>query len=526
MQDLRAQVEQIKEIAERNDIEILSQVEILNFIWSYSTVLPIIGAFNAGKSSVLNALLGQNLLPTGIIPQVCPPVELMYGDNSLSLIRGEVKQSVDLSVLRDKSISLDGVTRIELRYKNALLNSIQNIKIVDLPGYGSGIEKHDRWIRNYLLNCNSYLLVVAADEPTLKHSFIQMLQSFPSNSKQVFVLLTKCDKIPQDEVQQCKKFISDTIKKFLAAKHVWIAAVSIEPPYETFELKELLHQLNKYLAGENETVFSVQCLNTCRYLKTVLKNEVVSRELTVPERQSLLYRYAEQVTYLKKSIDQTALELESSLLQAISDVQKHLVNDMTDIVEPIRLLGISGQDIKSFIIGLLPAFINKEIRFYIFPLFSAQQKKLNSLFVLSEMEESQINIEVNDLISEILAVVLEKEEYFLGNINVLTSRINRKVKKEDAELIIAELLVPEILNHIEICIQGGLSRYIISYKSMIHDQLAPIKNAEERMKNSLSQGDISKSSDNKKCVEDLKKDIEILDNLINIFTGEVINEGK
>ena len=57
----------------------LTKVE--NDLKNFKIYIPLVGAFNSGKSSLINKYLGEDLLPTNIKPETAIAAEIKYGDN-------------------------------------------------------------------------------------------------------------------------------------------------------------------------------------------------------------------------------------------------------------------------------------------------------------------------------------------------------------------------------------------------------------------------------------------------------------
>ena len=72
-------------------------------------------------------------------------------------------------------VKRDNISR-EIEYDSEFLKQIKSVNIVDLPGFDTSIELHNRAIDQYLPNSLAYLLVVSSDEPVLKESISDFLK--------------------------------------------------------------------------------------------------------------------------------------------------------------------------------------------------------------------------------------------------------------------------------------------------------------------------------------------------------------
>ncbi len=90
----------------------------------FRVVVPFIGAFNTGKSSVINALMDTSILPTGITANTTVPTELVYGENFLTVFRGEERQILGIHELRGRTLDFTGVNMIRLELNNPFLREL------------------------------------------------------------------------------------------------------------------------------------------------------------------------------------------------------------------------------------------------------------------------------------------------------------------------------------------------------------------------------------------------------------------
>lgn len=110
--------------------------------------VAVLGEFNAGKSSLINALLGHDILRTGIVPVTASLTELRYGDAPQAKVR--------LHSGEERSISFDGLaTMTDEREADGLARAVERITlsfpaaflkqftILDTPGFNSGFDLHE-----------------------------------------------------------------------------------------------------------------------------------------------------------------------------------------------------------------------------------------------------------------------------------------------------------------------------------------------------------------------------------------------
>ena len=149
-------------------------------------LLVIVGEFNAGKSSFINALLGEHLLQEGVTPTTTQINIIRYSDQNQE-------------TLSDKNILVIG----------APIPILNEISIVDTPGTNAVIRKHEEITSQFVPRSDLVLFVTSADRP-LSESERAFLQQIRDWGKKLVIVLNKIDLLQNDEeVKQVEDFIKE-----------------------------------------------------------------------------------------------------------------------------------------------------------------------------------------------------------------------------------------------------------------------------------------------------------------------------
>ncbi|WP_291426815.1 dynamin family protein [Deinococcus sp.] len=149
-------------------------------------LLVVVGEFNAGKSSFVNALLGAKVLPEGVTPTTDRIYVLVHGDTP-----GQMEPTRDPFVSR-------------LTYP---LPSLEGVALVDTPGTNAIIRQHQALTEGFLPRADLVLFLTSADRP-FTESERQFLSLAARWGRSVIMVVNKADLLETPEQrEQVKEFV-------------------------------------------------------------------------------------------------------------------------------------------------------------------------------------------------------------------------------------------------------------------------------------------------------------------------------
>ena len=158
-------------------------------------IIPVLGMQGMGKSTLINALLEEKILPVEAAETTCVPVEIKYGENEHAdvLFKGS-KESKVVHTIEELSVYVDnvynpanekGVLKIVLYRKKEILKN--GVVIVDLPGVGSLTAANEETTNKYIQNLCTAIFVIPT-VPTIRKCDALFIKSVWSQfSKAIFV---------------------------------------------------------------------------------------------------------------------------------------------------------------------------------------------------------------------------------------------------------------------------------------------------------------------------------------------------
>jgi len=165
----------------------------------------IAGDFKRGKSTLINALIGDYAVPVNVLPETVTINQVSYGEDAtcVAALKNGKKARLDIGELsreRLEKIMAElpaEIDYIDVKFPNELLKEIM---IIDTPGTGEIFEQFDDRVADYLINADALIYVVSARSP-LSHTekdFIAAAVAAQGFAR-VFVALNMADSLESAE---------------------------------------------------------------------------------------------------------------------------------------------------------------------------------------------------------------------------------------------------------------------------------------------------------------------------------------
>lgn len=179
--------------------------ERLNFLNSLNyepPIIAVVGQFSSGKSSFLNALLGMDLLPTGVVPVTAKPTYIKYAPNLMLKAlyndgREEYHAIEELGAFVDQRMSLKDVKCLYICAPNELL---KQVSFIDTPGLNSRSDADTNETKRILSRAGALIWISLIDNAA-RASELAELKLIPKSLKQnAICLLNQKDKLNSQEI--------------------------------------------------------------------------------------------------------------------------------------------------------------------------------------------------------------------------------------------------------------------------------------------------------------------------------------
>src|SRR4030066_1748128 len=231
--------------------------------------LVVLGQFKRGKTPLINALLGAEILPTAIVPLTSIATILTYGETlniKVYYNDGRVTE-IELASL-PQYVTEEGNSRNEKNVQEVIITYPSpylrdGVRLIDTPGVGSVYEHNTDVAYQYLPKSDAALFLLSVDQPVSKAE-LDFLKDVKEYSHRIFFLQNKADYVGSEDLGESISFskkiieecMGDEVKIFpLSAKLALEGKLSGEKELlEKSFLPEFEHILNTFLMQEKGEV--------------------------------------------------------------------------------------------------------------------------------------------------------------------------------------------------------------------------------------------------------------------------------
>jgi small GTP-binding protein len=186
--------------------------------------LAVLGQFKRGKSTLLNALTGEPILPVGVVPLTAAPTFLQYGEAAKIYVQYQGSRPTDeftgastaerrawlAGFVTEKGNPQNklGVVEVQVDLPAPILSG--GVVLIDTPGIGSTYRHNTTATLNFLRQCDAALFLVSADPPITEVE-LEFLRQVKEKVPRLFFVLNKIDYLNEDELEEALAFYKRTL---------------------------------------------------------------------------------------------------------------------------------------------------------------------------------------------------------------------------------------------------------------------------------------------------------------------------
>lgn len=523
-------LEKVEAILKENELPYKKSKELKEVISSSKLLIPVIGAFSAGKSTLLNSFLGKDVLLTGIVPETAIATELYFSENErveIIMNNNEVK-TFSLNDLEEIKSMASCVKFSKVYVNSPNLKNIEPLILVDMPGFESPYDEHNKAIFTYINKGAHYILLTSVEEGTITRSMLRHIHNIQEYGRDFSFFLSKSNLRSGSEIKEISKKIEEQIDEYL------LLGKEVTPIYKDGgeNLKIILNKINpealfkslfekdiKNNFIENNSSISLlekSLLNSLNENSEIIENLKESL-IKIEKKKELLVKEAKR-KYSERNIgriiDSVGISISNSKDELVrigmAGNEKIFKDTLVDIIKnslisetKYSLTDISESILNEFKIDLISnESFNIDSDFYEKIIFSIKEqlnsttnwfKNSEDLLKSNSVGNSiyKIGTTILGITTNIISPILEILIIFLPNIMSFFSRANKEKKQR------------------EILEQKVISEVIPNVKKKVREEITTILEKEvERMIKEIGEKIEEEINEKKELIEKLEKERE------------------
>jgi GTP-binding protein EngB required for normal cell division len=201
--DLQPLMAELRRLALRLDrLDLAAACEALAIEMQRPLRVAVVGEFNAGKSTFINALIGADVAPTGILPTTASLHWLSWAPDAFArIVTAEgPDRIVGHDVLKAALGELQAHgTKVRLVHICAPIERLRRIEVLDTPGFNAPETDHVEAARRAFHEAHVALWLMDASQ-AMKDSERRVIAEIRELGTPVLVLVNKCDRLTDEQV--------------------------------------------------------------------------------------------------------------------------------------------------------------------------------------------------------------------------------------------------------------------------------------------------------------------------------------
>ena len=493
-QTLIQDLPKIQNLYEKYQLDSNKFQELTKNSQNFKVRIPLIGAFSAGKSSLINALLAQKLLAVEIDPASNLATEISFAETDQILGFKDNQFVKELSFEQLKSQDFDDLGangHVEVKLNNPLLQSLPHLCLADLPGLDSKSEAHSQAIHHYLGRSLAYCIMVSSEEGTLKESIKNFLAELALHQAPVLVIISKSDKRSAKDIEAIKQQVKQQVQAILPPDNYLNVVAASRKNFDTVipALQEL-EQRSEQRFKETVVKQSIDTIATLQQHIEVLNNQdnldLESLKLKQTEMQ-------EEMQHFQQKLKQEHQQINSRFNDVSSQITQHIRSRLTGETDSFANSVLhQGSDIQQQITYSVRIGMTEGMERYFKPLVEKylhrieselpEQLKINQNFNFEASDNDGLNTTILTGAATLLPIVLRSFPYAAVIIPIITTILGKFIsdsqkeqqraeQREQARSYVQATLIPQVMAQVELNLRQILTAQLQQVEQNVQQQI-------------------------------------------------------
>lgn len=198
------------------DIEAFGIDNAIANITSTELLIPVIGGFSAGKSSLLNSFLQEEILSVAVTPETALATELHYSTQEYIEAITPSGQSVrfEKSQIEQLKNKASEFSYVKLYLNKQCLKDIEPLVLVDMPGFESPLASHNKAIFEYIRRGVYFVILQSVEHGNITASVRRETDNLLTFERKFSFFLSKSNLKPQSELDEIRSFVQEQLSDY------------------------------------------------------------------------------------------------------------------------------------------------------------------------------------------------------------------------------------------------------------------------------------------------------------------------
>lgn len=198
------------------DIESFGIDNAIANITSTELLIPVIGGFSAGKSSLLNSFLQEEILSVAVTPETALATELHYSTQEYIEAITPSGQSVrfEKSQIEQLKNKASEFSYAKLYLNKQCLKDIEPLVLVDMPGFESPLASHNKAIFEYIRRGVYFVILQSVEHGNITASVRREIDNLLTFERKFSFFLSKSNLKPQSELDEIRSFVQEQLSDY------------------------------------------------------------------------------------------------------------------------------------------------------------------------------------------------------------------------------------------------------------------------------------------------------------------------
>ena len=304
-------------------------------------LVTVMGEFSSGKSTFVNAFIGEDVAPTGVTPTTATINVVKYGRERSGriLYRDGRAESLTWAELFERLPRLDAVTAAQVSVVEILLplEQLARVHLVDTPGLNSILPEHEQVARGFISRADAVVWLFAVQQAG-KASEREALARLKDEGVRVLGVLNKVDQIDAKEKASLTRHIEQELGGLVEAVVPVSARRAVEKKGEDAAWKKLTAALeDRFFSHARDIKWQVLARRLDRGLARAGERVAVqtgdARERSERRRRAAEQTRAASARFLEQSVTRERRRLG----EAAALLYRSAAREVLDLVVPRRL---------------------------------------------------------------------------------------------------------------------------------------------------------------------------------------------